>query len=148
MERDYGWIHTLLEEAENERMHLMTFITLKNPKYFFRTVVMLAQGVFFNFYFIAYTLSSSYCHRMVGYLEEEATITYTKMLKQLDDGHLEEWQNLQAPEIARDYWKLDEKSTMRDVIAMIRADEAHHRDVNHKLASLEPNMPNPFAPGD
>lgn len=24
MKRDYGWIHTLLEEAENERMHLLT----------------------------------------------------------------------------------------------------------------------------
>ena len=26
MESDGGWIRTLLEEAENERMHLMTFI--------------------------------------------------------------------------------------------------------------------------
>lgn len=25
-ERDNGWIHTLLEEAENERMHLLTFM--------------------------------------------------------------------------------------------------------------------------
>ena len=24
--RDHGWIHTLLEEAENERMHLLTFL--------------------------------------------------------------------------------------------------------------------------
>ncbi|GAB1520813.1 inducible alternative oxidase 2 [Rhizoctonia solani] len=29
MRRDAGWIHTLLEEAENERMHLMTFMTVK-----------------------------------------------------------------------------------------------------------------------
>ena len=29
MERDHGWIHTLLEEAENERMHLLTFMTLR-----------------------------------------------------------------------------------------------------------------------
>ncbi|KAJ1478271.1 alternative oxidase, partial [Baffinella frigidus] len=29
MDRDHGWIHTLLEEAENERMHLLTFIQLK-----------------------------------------------------------------------------------------------------------------------
>ncbi|KAK3236288.1 Alternative oxidase, mitochondrial precursor [Cymbomonas tetramitiformis] len=26
MKRDHGWIHTLLEEAENERMHLLTFL--------------------------------------------------------------------------------------------------------------------------
>ena len=31
MERDYGWIHTLLEEAENERMHLLTFLTVFPP---------------------------------------------------------------------------------------------------------------------
>ena len=29
MKRDHGWIHTLLEEAENERMHLLTFMTLR-----------------------------------------------------------------------------------------------------------------------
>ena len=31
MNRDHGWIHTLLEEAENERMHLLTFVQLKQP---------------------------------------------------------------------------------------------------------------------
>jgi len=34
MERDYGWIHTLLEEAENERMHLLTFLTVFPPGLF------------------------------------------------------------------------------------------------------------------
>jgi threonyl-tRNA synthetase len=29
MDHDHGWIHTLLEEAENERMHLMTFVKIK-----------------------------------------------------------------------------------------------------------------------
>lgn len=29
MRRDNGWIHTLLEEAENERMHLLTFIKVR-----------------------------------------------------------------------------------------------------------------------
>ena len=31
MESDKGWIHTLLDEAENERMHLMTFINIAQP---------------------------------------------------------------------------------------------------------------------
>ena len=31
MRRDNGWINTLLEEAENERMHLLTFMQMKNP---------------------------------------------------------------------------------------------------------------------
>ena len=31
MRRDHGWIHTLLSEAENERMHLFTFLELRKP---------------------------------------------------------------------------------------------------------------------
>lgn len=48
MQRDHGWIHTLLEEAENERMHLLTFMRLKRPGPFFRAAVLVVQGVFFN----------------------------------------------------------------------------------------------------
>ena len=42
--RDHGWIHTLLEEAENERMHLLTFLSLKQPNFLFRAAVLGAQG--------------------------------------------------------------------------------------------------------
>ena len=48
LKRDGGWIHTLLEEAENERMHLLTFLRLKQPGPFFRFSVLVVQGVFFN----------------------------------------------------------------------------------------------------
>ncbi|CAN0464320.1 unnamed protein product, partial [Hapterophycus canaliculatus] len=41
--RDHGWIHTLLEEAENERMHLLTFLKLKQPGPIFRFAVMISQ---------------------------------------------------------------------------------------------------------
>lgn len=34
MESDHGWIHILLEEAENQRMHLMTFIHITQPARF------------------------------------------------------------------------------------------------------------------
>ena len=36
------------------------------------------------------------------------------------------------------------KGTMRDVILAIRADEAHHRLVNHTLASIKPDDYNPY----
>ena len=36
MEQDRGWIKTLLDEAENERMHLMTFINIAKPSVFER----------------------------------------------------------------------------------------------------------------
>jgi hypothetical protein len=46
MRRDKGWINTLLAEAENERMHLLTFLKLKQPGPVFRGAVLTAQAVF------------------------------------------------------------------------------------------------------
>jgi ubiquinol oxidase len=65
---------------------------------------------------------------MVGYLEEEAIHSYTEFLKELDKGNIK---NVPAPAIAIDYWRLPPNSTLRDVVEVVRADEAHHRDVNH-----------------
>ena len=67
---DEGWIRTLMEEAENERMHLMTFV-----------------------------------------------------------------------EIAKHYWQLPDDATLRDVVLVVRADEAHHRDVNHGFADTLAGRP-------
>jgi len=144
MDRDHGWIHTLLEEAENERMHLLTFVKLKQPGPVFRTSVMLTQGVFMNFFFVAYLISPTFCHRFVGYLEEEAVKTYSDILRAIDDGPLMQWNTTPAPQIAIDYWKMREDATMRDLILAVRADEANHRDVNHTLAGLRPDQVNPF----
>nr|VWP00402.1 Zn(2)-C6 fungal-type domain-containing protein [Ganoderma boninense] len=91
MKRDQGWIHTLLEEAENERMHLMTFMTLKNPTRFFRAMVLAAQGVFYNAFFLCYMVSPSTCHRFVGHLEEEAVVTYTRCIQEIEAGRLPAW---------------------------------------------------------
>ena len=44
MQRDHGWIHTLLEEAENERMHLLTALVLRKPGPIFKFAVVGAQG--------------------------------------------------------------------------------------------------------
>lgn len=48
--RDAGWIHTLLEEAENERMHLMSFLAIRKPGIFMRALILGAQGVFYNLF--------------------------------------------------------------------------------------------------
>ena len=136
MDHDHGWIHTLLEEAENERMHLLTFITLKKPDFFFRTCVLVAQGIFMNAFFVAYLVSPHFCHRFVGYLEEEAVHTYESILDHIDHGELKDWGHQQAPAIAIDYWRLAPDATMRDMFLAVRADEANHRDVNHTFADL------------
>ena len=131
MESDHGWIHTLLEEAENERMHLMTFVHIAQPSAFERLLVLLAQGVFYNLFFLLYLISSKTAHRMVGYFEEEAVFSYTEYLAGVDNGT---YANVAAPGIAIDYWKLAPDAKLRDVIIAVRADEARHRDVNHEFA--------------
>ncbi len=131
MEDDEGWIKTLLDEAENERMHLMTFVEIAQPNLFERLLVLLAQGVFFFGYGLIYLISPITAHRIVGYFEEEAVFSYTQYLQQIDDGKVE---NVPAPKIAIDYWKLLADARLRDVVIAVRADEAGHRDVNHALA--------------
>ena len=44
MTRDHCWIHTLLEEAENERMHLLTALELRRPGPLFKIAVVGTQG--------------------------------------------------------------------------------------------------------
>nr|QKX46083.1 mitochondrial terminal oxidase 2 [Aquilaria sinensis] len=129
-----GWIKALLEEAENERMHLMTMVELVKPKWYERLLVLTVQGVFFNAFFVLYMLSPKLAHRIVGYLEEEAIHSYTEYLKDIDSGKIE---NVPAPAIAIDYWRLPKDATLKDVITVIRADEAHHRDVNHFASDIQ-----------
>ncbi|KAH0586317.1 hypothetical protein H2248_007564 [Termitomyces sp. 'cryptogamus'] len=146
MRRDSGWIHTCLEEAENERMHLMTFMTLRKPSWFFRSLVLGAQGVFYNLFFFSYIVSPKTCHRFVGYLEEEAVLTYTRCIQDLEAGRIPEWTNEAAPEIAIDYWRLPPDAKLLDVLYAVRSDETTHRFVNHSLANLNPSTDvNPFA---
>jgi hypothetical protein len=97
LKHDQGWIHNLLEEAENERTHLFIFLQLKKPNTFFKTSIIMTQGIFYNLYFISYMFFPKYCHRFVGYLEEEAVHTYSVLLRQLDDGLIPEWSNMPAP---------------------------------------------------
>ena len=131
MESDHGWIHTLLEEAENERMHLMTFVAIAKPSTFERLLVLLAQGAFYNLFFLLYLISPRTAHRVVGYFEEEAVFSYTEYLAGVDKGV---YANVPAPKIAIDYWKLAPDAKLREVIIAVRADEVKHRDVNHKFA--------------
>ena len=129
---DQGWIRELLDEAENERMHLMTFIHIAKPSRGERWLIMVAQAIFYNVFFFTYLFAPRTAHRIVGYLEEEAVVSYTQYLAEIDAGRQE---NVPAPQIAIDYWKLTADARLRDVVISVRADEAHHRDTNHGFAN-------------
>lgn len=128
---DNGWIRTLMEEAENERMHLMTFIKVAQPNMFERLLILLVQWGFYGAFFAIYLVAPRVAHRVVGYFEEEAVISYTHFLEAIDAGEIPD---RPAPALAIHYWKLPPAATLRDVVQVIRADEAHHRDVNHGFA--------------
>ena len=46
------------------------------------------------------TLENDWLPRFVGYLEEQAVITYTHILNQIDSGQLPSWSSLSAPDTA------------------------------------------------
>jgi ubiquinol oxidase len=135
---DKGWIRTLMDEAENERMHLMTFIEISKPTWYERAIIIGAQWVFYLFFFGLYLVSKKTAQRVVGYFEEEAVISYSHYLAEIDEGRSE---NVPAPEIAKRYWGLPDDAMLRDVVLVVRADEAHHRDVNHGFANELAGLP-------
>ncbi|ANB14959.1 hypothetical protein AWJ20_2578 [Sugiyamaella lignohabitans] len=146
LRRDRAWIETLLEEAYNERMHLLTFMQLTNPGIFMRGMLLIAQGVFFNSFFIAYLVNPRICHRFVGYLEEEAVVTYTRCINDIEKGLIPSWDNAPVPDIAKKYWKMADNATIKDLLYYVRADECKHREVNHTLGNLKQNVDrNPYA---
>ena len=133
MEDDKGWIKLLLDEAENERMHLMTFIHIAKPNWIERFIILIAQAIFIVTYSLIYIISQRTAHRIVGYFEEEAVRSYTEYLHELETGKIKDQP---APDIAINYWNLPLNSTLKDVVRVIRDDEAGHRDVNHNFANL------------
>jgi Alternative oxidase len=149
MERDGGMMQMFLDEANNERMHLLTFVRMKNPGKLFRAAVIGGQFGFGSLFGLAYIVSPKFCHRFVGYIEEEAVTTYSKIIQAIetapDGSELAQWRTERAPKIARSYWKLGVDGTVLDVMYAVRADEAEHRDVNHICSTMKEGSPNPVS---
>ncbi len=147
MERDGGLINMFLEEATNERMHLLSFVTLRDPSLAFRASVIGSQFAFGSGFMLAYMISPKFCHRFVGYVEEEACSTYTKIIEAMETApegsELAEWKKEPCPKIGIAYWHLGEKGTILDLMYAVRADEAEHRDVNHSFVEMNPGDVNP-----
>ena len=133
MKTGYGPdIREMLEEAENERMHLMFFIEIANPNWFERYLVLFAQLIFMLFYFILYVIDYKTAHRMIAFFEEEAVKSYTEYLGLVENGTVE---NVPAPRLAIQYYEMGTDAKLSDLIKKVRADEQHHSEVNHKYAN-------------
>jgi len=133
MKTGYGPdIREMLAEAENERMHLMFFIEIAKPNWFERYLVLFAQLIFMLFYFVLYVIDYKTAHRMIAYFEEEAVKSYTDYLGLVESGEVE---NVPAPRLAIQYYKMGSNAKLSDLIKKVRADEQHHSEVNHKYAN-------------
>eukprot|EP00550_Attheya_septentrionalis_P013567 CAMPEP_0198305932 /NCGR_PEP_ID=MMETSP1449-20131203/58155_1 /TAXON_ID=420275 /ORGANISM="Attheya septentrionalis, Strain CCMP2084" /LENGTH=467 /DNA_ID=CAMNT_0044008477 /DNA_START=70 /DNA_END=1473 /DNA_ORIENTATION=- len=143
MTRDGGMLNMFLEEAQNERMHLLTFVSMKDPSKPFRVAVIGSQFGFGTAFLLAYIVSPTFCHKFVGYIEEEACHTYSTIIEAIEQAPEEDplstWRSEGVPKIARSYWKLGEDSTVLDLMYAVRADEAEHRDVNHTVSDMNMN---------
>ena len=129
-----GWgpkIREMMEEAENERMHLMIFIDIAQPTRLERWKVLLAQFVFIIFYTILYIFFPKTAHRMIHYFEEEAVVSYTNYLHMISSGQTED---VPAPQIAIEYYGLQGDARLSDVIVKVREDEKHHAKVNYNYS--------------
>jgi hypothetical protein len=148
MSHDGGMLNMFLKEANNERMHLPTFIRMKEPGTAFRAAVIGAQFGFGTFFLTTYMINPAWCHRFVGYVKEEACHTYNRILREMEDAPQgskpAKWKDEEAPKIAKGYWALGEEGTVYDVMKAVRADEAEHRDVNHAVSGVLDNMINPL----
>lgn len=131
IKNDNGWIRELLDEAENERIHLLIYSEIARPTVFERLLIMIVQFFFFIVYSFLYFISPSTAHRVVGYFEEEAIHSYETYLRLVDEGvH----KNIPATDTAKKYWNLSSDATLRDMILATIKDEMLHRDVNHRFS--------------
>lgn len=128
---DNGWIKALLDEAENERMHLLIYSEIAKPTAFERALIIIVQVLFCIIYFFLYLLSPRTAHRVVGYFEEEAIHSYERYLSLVHDGTHE---NVPATALAKSYWNLMDDARLTDMIEVTITDEMLHRDVNHRFS--------------
>ena len=132
MKTGYGpIIRELLAEAENERMHLMFFIEIAKPNWLERALILSAQAIFWNYYFVFYVFFPKTAHKMVHYFEEEAVSSYTNYLELIERGQIED---VPAPKLAIEYYDLSSDAKLSDMIRCVRADEQHHAEVNLRMA--------------
>ncbi len=111
----------------------MTFIQVAKPTLFERCVILRRQWVFYLGFFAFYLVGAA--HRAPGgrlLRGRGRDQLHPLPAPEIDEGRSP---NVPAPAIARHYWKLPEDATLRDVVLVVRADEAHHRDVNHGFAN-------------
>ena len=134
MERGNGtMIQEMLDEAVNERKHLMFFIEVAKPNIIERSLIVVAQFIFWHFYLCMYIVAPKTSHKMIAYFEEEAVRSYTEYLHLIENKQIE---NVPAPQLAIDYYGMPQDAKLWNMIKHVRADEQRHSEANHRMAGF------------
>ena len=94
-------------------------------------MIVIAQMIFVIFFTVLYLIDDKTAHRMIHYFEVEAVKSYTSYLEQVQSGKVED---VPAPQIAIDYYKMLPDAKLSDLIKYVRQDEAKHAEVNKKYS--------------
>ena len=128
---DRDWIKILTNQAENERIHLITIIEIIQPKLFVRLLIIFGQITYQILYLFLYIIFPRTAHRFIGYSREESARDYNNYLEHLEnDVSL----NINASQISIKHWNLDSKAKLIDVVKLISKDKMNHATINHKVA--------------
>jgi len=109
----------------------MFFIEIAQPNWLERSLIVIAQGIFFTFYTFMYIFFTRTAHKMIAYFEEEAVRSYTDYLDMIKTRQIVD---VPAPQIAIEYYKLGKTARLSDMVICVRADEARHAAANHKFS--------------
>jgi ubiquinol oxidase len=131
MEPDRDYREQYRRESDNEHLHLLVFNEIAKPTRLEKAMIVGMQIGVFASYSALYLANPQAAHRFVAELERGAVESYTKYIEAIDRGEVE---NIPAPKIAIDAWKLPADARLRDVVVAVRQDEMTHRDNNHAIA--------------
>ena len=75
---------------------------------------------------------------MISLFEEEGVNSYPEYLALVESGAIAD---IDAPDLAKRYYKMGTKAKLSDLIRHVRADEQRHSEINYQFATRNSNAP-------
>ena len=130
----------LLDELHNKEMHYAAMLEFASVRPFDRCFIAVCRALCHVVYAVASLIAPRMGYRFVAYLAEEATVTLTHFVNDIDTGHIAD---VPATPMCVTYWAMPKGGptggcSLRDVVLRLRTDAMTHRDWNHHRANRGP----------
>ena len=136
------------DAPQSVAMHLLVCMKMFEASPATRALVVAAQFTMTPLLCATYAFSPRAMHRFVGYLEETAVMTYANLVEKAATPGTRlhaAWAGLDAPDIAKSYWKLDDDASWAECLRHMLADESSE-SMLRPLAAGAPQAPIPPSP--